>query len=258
MKALRPEPGERYASAEALADDLERFLNDEPIRARRVSTWEHVWRWARHNRPLAAAVAVIALLLITINIAGPLLIGMISLALVNGRPQLLPLKEMLRHFVSYRREVVVRRTAFDLRKAEERAHILEGLKKALDHIDAIVQLIKKSKDVDVARAGLMKKFKLSDIQAEAILNLRLRNLAKLEEMKIKGEQDELNDERDVLEKTLRSAARLKTLIKKEILEDAEAYGDDRRTAIVEREAAHAFDEAQLVSSDKTGDKRRHG
>ena len=93
----------------------------------------------------------------------------------------------------------------------------------------------------------MKKFKLSDIQAEAILNLRLRNLAKLEEMKIKGEQDELSEERDVLEKTLKSAARLKTLIKKEILEDAESYGDERRTTIVEREAAQALDETQLVA-----------
>jgi topoisomerase-4 subunit A len=95
----------------------------------------------------------------------------------------------------------------------------------------------------------MKRFKLSDIQAEAILNLRLRNLAKLEEMKIRGEQDELNDERDQLTKTLNSAARLKTLIKKEILEDAAAYGDDRRTLIVEREAAQALDETQLVASE---------
>jgi len=95
----------------------------------------------------------------------------------------------------------------------------------------------------------MKRFKLSEIQAEAILNLRLRYLARLEEMKIRGEQDELNDERKVLEKTLGSAARLKTLIKSEILEDAAAYGDERRTAIVEREAAQALDETQLVSSE---------
>jgi len=90
---------------------------------------------------------------------------------------------------------------------------------------------------------------LSDTQAEAILNLRLRNLAKLEEMKIKGEQDELSEERDSLETTLKSNSRLKTLIKNEILEDAEAYGDDRRTVIVEREAAQAIDETQLVSSE---------
>jgi topoisomerase-4 subunit A len=95
----------------------------------------------------------------------------------------------------------------------------------------------------------MKRFKLSDIQAEAILNLRLRNLAKLEEMKIRGEQDELREERNLLDKILNSAARLKTLIKNEIVEDAAAYGDARRTAIVEREAAQALDETQLVSSE---------
>jgi topoisomerase-4 subunit A len=95
----------------------------------------------------------------------------------------------------------------------------------------------------------MKRFKLTDVQAEAILNLRLRNLAKLEEMKIRGEQEELNEERDTIERTLQSPARMKTLIKKEILEDAESYGDERRTAIVEREAAQALDETQLVSSE---------
>jgi topoisomerase-4 subunit A len=95
----------------------------------------------------------------------------------------------------------------------------------------------------------MKRFKLSDIQAEAILNLRLRNLAKLEEMKIRGEQDDLNEERSTLEKTLNSPARMKTLIKKEILEDTEAYGNDRRTLIVERAAAQALDETQLVASE---------
>nr|MDJ0939248.1 DNA gyrase C-terminal beta-propeller domain-containing protein [Woeseiaceae bacterium] len=102
---------------------------------------------------------------------------------------------------------------------------------------------------DEPKPVLMKTFKLSDIQAEAILNLRLRNLAKLEEMKIKGEQAELEEERDNLEKTLKSAARLKTLIKKELLEDAEAYGDERRTEIVERDAAQAMDETQLVASE---------
>ena len=102
---------------------------------------------------------------------------------------------------------------------------------------------------DKPKPALMKRFRITEVQAEAILNLRLRNLAKLEEMKIRGEQDALNDERDVLEKTLNSAARLKTLIKKEILEDTETYGDERRTQIVEREAAQALDETQLVSND---------
>ena len=114
------------------------------------------------------------------------------------------------------------------------------------NIDEVIRIIRKE---DEPKPVLMKRFKLSDLQAEAILNLRLRNLAKLEEMKIRGEQDELSEERDVIEKTLKSSSRLKTLIKKEILEDAEAYGDDRRTKIVEREAAQALDETQLVTSE---------
>ena len=113
-------------------------------------------------------------------------------------------------------------------------------------IDEVIAIIREE---DKPKPVLMKRFKLSDLQAEAILNLRLRNLAKLEEMKIRGEQDELSEERDHLEKTLKSAARLKTLIKKEILEDAEAYGDKRRTDIVERKAAQALDEAELVASE---------
>jgi len=133
-----------------------------------------------------------------------------------------------------------------LQIVNDRLHILEGLLVAYLSIDKVIAIIREE---DEPKPVLMKRFKLSDIQAEAILNLRLRNLAKLEEMKIKGEQDELNDERDLLEKTLNSAARMKTLIKKEILEDAEAYGDDRRTEIVKREAAQALDETQLVASE---------
>ena len=128
----------------------------------------------------------------------------------------------------------------------DRLHILDGLLVAYLNIDEVIKIIREE---DEPKPVLMKRFKLSDIQAEAILNLRLRNLAKLEEFKIKGEQEELEEERDLLEKTLKSAARLKTLIKKEILEDAEAYGDERRTEIVEREAAQALDETQLVASE---------
>jgi topoisomerase-4 subunit A len=141
---------------------------------------------------------------------------------------------------------VKRRLSHRLQIVTDRLHILDGLLVAYLNIDEVIRIIRAE---DKPKPVLMKKFRLSDIQAEAILNLRLRNLARLEEIKIKGEQDELNSERDVLEKTLQSAARLKTLIKKEILEDAEAYGDDRRTAIVEREAAQALDEAQLVTSE---------
>jgi DNA gyrase subunit A len=117
--------------------------------------------------------------------------GAILLALTDGVPKVMTLKEMLSHYVAHREEVIVRRTKFELAKAEARAHILEGLKKALDHIDAIVQLIKKSKDVDVARAGLMKTFKLSEIQAQAILDMRLQRLTGLQRKKIEDEYKEI-------------------------------------------------------------------
>ena len=165
---------------------------------------------------------------------------------LDGRPRTFNLVEMLREWLEFRKDTVRNRLAHRLQLVNDRLHILDGLLVAYLNIDEVIRIIREE---DEPKPVLMKRFKLSDVQAEAILNLRLRNLAKLEEMKIRGEQDELEAERDVLEKTLNSAARLKTLIKKEILEDAEAYGDDRRTAIVEREAAQALDETQLVSSE---------
>jgi topoisomerase-4 subunit A len=128
----------------------------------------------------------------------------------------------------------------------DRLHILDGLLIAYLNIDEVIRIIRQE---DEPKPALIKKFKLSAIQAEAILNLRLRNLARLEEMKIRGEQKELNEERLDLERTLKSAARLKMLMKNEILADAEDHGDDRRTLIVEREAAQAMDETQLVASE---------
>jgi topoisomerase-4 subunit A len=165
---------------------------------------------------------------------------------LDGRPQAFNLLELLKEWIKFRKETVRRRLSHRLQIVTDRLHILDGLLVAYLSIDEVIKIIRTE---DKPKPVLMKKFKLTDIQAEAILNLRLRNLAKLEEMKIKGEQDELNAEREILEKTLNSAARLKTLIKKEILEDAEAYGDDRRTAIVEREAAQALDETQLAPSE---------
>ncbi|MDJ0698328.1 MAG: DNA topoisomerase IV subunit A [Woeseiaceae bacterium] len=165
---------------------------------------------------------------------------------LNGRPRMFNLVEFLKEWLHFRRETVKRRLQHRLQIVLDRLHILDGLLIAYLNIDEVIRIIRTE---DEPKPVLMKKFKLTDIQAEAILNLRLRNLAKLEEMKIRGEQDELSEERDVLEKTLKSAARLKTLIKKEIKEDAEAYGDERRTEIVEREAAQALDETQLVSSE---------
>ena len=165
---------------------------------------------------------------------------------LNGRPRLFNLLEMLKEWLKFRKQTVTNRLGHRLQIVADRLHILDGLLVAYLSIDEVIAIIREE---DEPKPVLMKRFKLSDIQAEAILNLRLRNLAKLEEMKIRGEQDQLNEERDLLEKTLNSAARLKTLIKKEILEDAEAYGDDRRTLIVEREAAQALDETQLVASE---------
>ena len=165
---------------------------------------------------------------------------------LDGRPRLFNLLEILKEWLKFRKQTVTNRLGHRLQIVKDRLHILDGLLVAYLSIDEVIAIIRKE---DEPKPVLMKRFKLSDIQAEAILNLRLRNLAKLEEMKIRGEQDELNEECDWLEKTLGSAARLKTLIKKEILEDTEAYGDERRTEIVERTAAQALDETQLVASE---------
>ncbi len=165
---------------------------------------------------------------------------------LNGRPRLFALPELLAEWLRFRKETVRRRLEHRLGIVRDRLHILDGLLVAYLNIDEVIAIIRSE---DEPKPVLMKRFRLSDVQAEAILNLRLRNLAKLEEMKIRGEQEELNAERDVIEKTLKSAARLKTLIKKELLEDAEAYGDARRTDVVEREAAQALDETELVSSE---------
>jgi len=165
---------------------------------------------------------------------------------LDGRPRMFNLLEMLKEWLKFRKETVTNRLQHRLQIVNDRLHILDGLLVAYLSIDEVIAIIREE---DEPKPVLMKRFNLSDIQAEAILNLRLRNLAKLEEMKIRGEQDALNEEREGLEKTLGSSARLKTLIKKEILEDAEAYGDARRTLIVERQAAQALDETQLVASE---------
>lgn len=169
-----------------------------------------------------------------------------NIVALDGRPKAFNLVGLLSEWLKFRKDTVRRRLKHRLQIVLDRLHILDGLLIAYLNIDAVIKIIRKE---DEPKPVLMKRFKLSDTQAEAILNLRLRNLAKLEEMKIKGEQKELDEERADLEKTLKSASRLKTLIKSEILEDAESYGDERRTAIVEREAAQALDETQLVASE---------
>ena len=159
--------------------------------------------------------------------------GIIMLALVNNRPEVLSLHELLQHWLNHRESVIVRRTKFDLRKAEERAHILEGLRIALDHIDAIVTLIRGSKDVETARNGLMTQFKLSEIQASAILEMRLQRLTGLERQKVEDEYQELLKLIAELKSILADRAKVLAVIRTEIEEVRDAYGDERKTEIVD-------------------------
>ncbi len=153
-------------------------------------------------------------------------------ALVDGVPQTLSLKAILEEYIKHRVEVIRRRTQFDLTKAEEREHILLGLKKALDHIDAIIKLIRASKDVPTAHAALMKEFKFSEVQAQAILDMRLQKLAGLERKKIEEELREVQALIAELKTILGSKKKMLIIIKTELSEVAEKFGDDRRTKIV--------------------------
>ncbi len=162
--------------------------------------------------------------------------GVIMLALVNNRPEVLNLKQILYHFLEHRREVIVRRTAFELRKAEERAHILEGLKIALDNLDAVIALIRRAQSPDEARAGLMSQFGLSEIQASAILEMRLQRLTQLERQKLIEEYKDVLKQIEYLKSILASQALVRTIIQDELAEVREAYKDERRTQIVKEEA----------------------
>jgi DNA gyrase subunit A len=159
--------------------------------------------------------------------------GIIMLALVNNRPEVLTLRDMIQHWLNHRESVVVRRTKFDLRKAEERAHILEGLRIALDHIDEIVALIRASKDVETARGGLMANFGLTEIQANAILEMRLQRLTGLERQKIEDEYQGLLKLIAELKAILADRKKVLEIIKNEIKEIREKYGDERKTEIVD-------------------------
>jgi len=165
---------------------------------------------------------------------------------LDGRPQVKDLRSILTEWLVYRKETVTRRLQYRLDKVLARLHILEGLLIAFLNIDEVIEIIR---TYDKPKQELIARFALSDTQAEAILELKLRHLAKLEEMKIKGEQDELAAERDQLQTLLGSDRRLKTLIKKEILADAEKYGDDRRSPIIERGEAKALSEKELVPAE---------
>ncbi|MFM6954005.1 MAG: DNA gyrase subunit A [Sphingobacteriaceae bacterium] len=155
-----------------------------------------------------------------------------NIALVKGRPQLLNLKDMIKYFVEHRHEVVVRRTKFELAEAEKRAHILEGLLIALDHLDEVIKLIRNSDTPEDARTGLMEKFGLSDIQSRAILDMTLRRLTGLERDKIKEEYAELMKTIEYLKSILADEGLRMQIIKDELIEIREKYGDERRSVIV--------------------------
>ena len=174
--------------------------------------------------------------------------SVIMLGLDHGVPKLMPITQMIRAFIDHRHEVITRRTEFDLRKAEERAHILEGYRIALDNIDAVIALIKKSKDTPTAREGLMKKFKLSEKQATAILEMRLQRLTGLERKKIQEEYRELIKKISQLKAILESVALRMNIIKEETVEIEKKYGDERRTEI--QEAAEDLTVEDLIAEEE--------
>ncbi len=173
--------------------------------------------------------------------------GVMMLALVKGRPQLLDLKQMLQHFLEHRHQVVVRRTRFDLGKAEARAHILQGLRIALEHIDAVIQLIRSSTSPEEARNRLMGQYGLSEAQSQAILGMALQRLTGLEREKIEGEYAELVQTIERLHSILESRALQMNLVKDEILEIRERFGDERRTEVVY--SAEEFDIEDLIAKE---------
>ena len=168
--------------------------------------------------------------------------GVIMLALVNNQPKVMNLMEILKHYLAHQEEVVTRRTQYDLNKARERAHILEGLLKALDNIDEVIRIIRGSENTQVAKARLMERFELSDVQAQAIVDMRLRTLTGLEREKLEAEYKELMDRIRRLEAILADRNLLLRVIREEILAISEKYGDERKTAI-------GFDEFDISMED---------
>ena len=173
--------------------------------------------------------------------------GIILLAIVNGRPEILTLKAMINHFIKHRREVIVRRTIFELKKAEARAHILEGLKKALDFLDDVIELIRSSSDAKEAKARLIAEFQFSDIQAQAILDMRLQRLTGLEREKIHSEYEALQKDITYYKAILATPSMVLDIIKEELKEIKEAYGDDRRTELIED--AEEIDMEDLIAEE---------
>ena len=174
--------------------------------------------------------------------------SVIMLALVNGQPKVLNLKQILYHYVQHQKDVVTRRTKFELNKAEARAHILEGLRIALDNIDAVISLIRASKTTQEAKSGLMEKFGLTDIQAQAILDMRLQRLTGLERDKIEAEYEELTKKINRLKEILANERLLLNVIKEEMLIIKENYADERRTEI--RHAEGEIDMRDLIEDEE--------
>jgi topoisomerase-4 subunit A len=165
---------------------------------------------------------------------------------LDGRPRVMSLKDVLGDWLEFRTRTVTRRLEYRLGKVQRRLHILDGLMIAYLNLDEVIRIIRREEE---PKPVLMKRFKLSDEQTEEILNTRLRHLARLEEMKIREEQKALSDEREELEALLKSKAKLRKLVASEIKADAEKYGDERRTKIIEREAAQAIDETTLIPNE---------
>ncbi len=165
---------------------------------------------------------------------------------LDGRPQVKTLKQILEEWLRFRADTVTKRLQHRLEKVERRLHLLEGLRIAFLNLDEVIRIVRHE---DEPKPALIKRFELSEEQADYILETKLRQLARLEEMKLNAERDELEEERAKIEVTLKSKARLKTLIKQELKADAEKYGDVRRSPLVERTAAQALDESELVTSE---------
>jgi DNA gyrase subunit A len=175
--------------------------------------------------------------------------GIILLALVDGRPKILDLRQILVHYLDYQKIVIVRRTKFELARAEARAHILEGLRIALDNLDAVIRLIRASADPDTARAGLMSQFGLSEKQAQAILDMRLQRLTALERDKIESEYAELARLIEYLRAVLASERMVMQIIRRELIEVKEKFADPRRTQIISGGPAQDFDVEDLIADE---------
>jgi DNA gyrase subunit A len=174
--------------------------------------------------------------------------GIINLALDNGLPKVLTLKETIKAYIDFRKEVIFRRTKFELRKAEERAHILEGLVIALDNIDEVIRIIRSAKDTEAAKTGLMEKFSLSELQASAIVEMRLRQLTSLESYKLKEEFEELQKTIAKLKEILASDSKVLMVVKNELIEDTKPFIDKRKTEIVDLEVEN-FEIEDLIQNE---------